>query len=97
MLITQWNEEDRDYCMLIDSHAHLDMDDFAADRDPVIKRAVQGGVARIVTIGIDLASSKKAIEIADYTYLFEDGEIVLKGGKNILKHSKIKNVYLGGR
>jgi TatD DNase family protein len=50
--------------MLIDSHAHLDMDDFDADRDAVIRRAVHGGVARIVTIGIDLASSRKAIEIA---------------------------------
>jgi len=57
--------------MLIDSHAHLDMDDFDADRDPVIKRAVQGGVARIVTIGIDLASSKKAIEIAKkYDFIY---------------------------
>jgi TatD DNase family protein len=50
--------------MLIDSHAHLDMDDFDADRDQVIKRAVQEGVARIVTIGTDLTSSRKAIEIA---------------------------------
>jgi len=50
--------------MLIDSHAHLDMEDFDADRDVVIKRALQGGVTRIVTIGIDLASSRKAIEIA---------------------------------
>jgi TatD DNase family protein len=50
--------------MLIDSHAHLEMDDFDADRDQVIKRAVQEGVARIVTIGTDLASSRKAIEIA---------------------------------
>jgi TatD DNase family protein len=51
--------------MLIDSHAHLDMEDFDADRDQVIKRARLGGVARIVTIGIDLASSRKAIEIAN--------------------------------
>jgi TatD DNase family protein len=50
--------------MLIDSHAHLDMEDFDADRDQVIKRARLGGIARIVTIGIDLASSRKAIEIA---------------------------------
>lgn len=50
--------------MLIDSHAHLDMEDFDADRDLVIRRARQGGVERIVTIGIDLNSSKKAIEIA---------------------------------
>jgi TatD DNase family protein len=50
--------------MLIDSHAHLDMEDFDADRDMVIKRAQRGGVARIVTVGVDLASSKQAIELA---------------------------------
>ena len=57
--------------MLIDSHAHLDMEDFDADLDLVIRRARLGGVARIVTIGIDLASSRKAIEIAkkyDFVY-----------------------------
>lgn len=51
--------------MLIDSHAHLDMDDFDVDRGAVVERAVRGGVACIVTVGIDLASSKKAIEIAE--------------------------------
>ena len=42
-------------------------------------------------------NAKKAIEMADRTYLLEDGHIVLKGDKNIIKHKKIKNVYLGGR
>jgi len=57
--------------MLIDSHAHLDMADFDADRDLVIERARSGGVARIVTIGIDLASSMKTIEIAqEYEYVY---------------------------
>ena len=57
--------------MLIDSHAHLDMADFDADRDLVIKKARSGGVARIVTIGIDLASSIKAIEIArEYGFVY---------------------------
>lgn len=41
-------------------------------------------------------NAKKAIEIADKTYLLENGEIVLSGGKEILKDKKIKNVYLGG-
>ncbi|MBW1786923.1 MAG: TatD family hydrolase [Deltaproteobacteria bacterium] len=50
--------------MLIDSHAHLDMKDFDKDRDDVIERAVAGCVGRIVTIGIDLASSRKALDIA---------------------------------
>lgn len=42
-------------------------------------------------------NAKKAIELADRTYLLEDGKIALEGGKAILKHKKIKNVYLGGR
>jgi TatD DNase family protein len=57
--------------MLIDSHAHLDIEDFDADRDLVIQRARSGGVARIVTIGTDFASSKKAIEIANkYDFIY---------------------------
>jgi TatD DNase family protein len=57
--------------MLIDSHAHLDMDEFDADRDLVIGRARAGGIARIITIGIDLNSSIKAIEIANkYNFIY---------------------------
>lgn len=41
-------------------------------------------------------NAKKAIEIADRTYLLENGKIVLSGGKDIIHHKKIKNVYLGG-
>ncbi len=57
--------------MLIDSHAHLDMDDFDGDRDLVINRARSGGVSRIITIGTDLASSRKGIEIAEkYDFIY---------------------------
>ncbi|MEN8614595.1 TatD family hydrolase [Dehalogenimonas sp. THU2] len=49
---------------LIDSHAHLDLPDFAPDFDAVLKRATDAGVETIITIGIDLQSSKKAIELA---------------------------------
>lgn len=41
-------------------------------------------------------NAKKAIEIADRTYVLEDGRIALEGGKDIVKHEKIKSVYLGG-
>ncbi|MBI3951174.1 MAG: TatD family hydrolase [Acidobacteria bacterium] len=37
--------------MLIDSHAHLDAPEFAADREEVIARAVEGGVDLILDIG----------------------------------------------
>ncbi|MGD9159702.1 MAG: TatD family hydrolase [Desulfobacteraceae bacterium] len=57
--------------MLIDSHAHLDMDDYKDDLESVIDRAVEGGVERIITIGIDLASSLKALELANrYDFLY---------------------------
>ncbi len=42
-------------------------------------------------------NAKKAIEIADRTYLLEDGKVVLEGDKAIIHNPKIKEVYLGGR
>jgi TatD DNase family protein len=49
---------------LIDSHAHLDMSRFDADRDEVIQRATQSGVTSVINVGIDLTSSQKTIEMA---------------------------------
>lgn len=57
--------------MLIDSHAHLDMDDYKDDLESVIDRAFTGGIERIITIGIDLVSSVKALELANrYDFLY---------------------------
>jgi TatD DNase family protein len=50
--------------MLIDSHAHLDMPHFDADRDAVIARAWEAGVAAILTLGVDAASSQRAVALA---------------------------------
>ena len=36
---------------LIDSHCHLDMDEFDADRPAVLSRAAAAGVTTMVTIG----------------------------------------------
>ncbi|MGC7846491.1 TatD family hydrolase [Desulforudis sp. 1088] len=51
--------------MLVDTHCHLDDASFAGDLDEVISRARQAGVAGLVTIGSDMASSRKAVEIAE--------------------------------
>lgn len=51
--------------MLIDSHAHLDFPEFEGQIDAVLQRAAQAGVTRIVTIGTSLASSQRAVEIAE--------------------------------
>jgi predicted metal-dependent phosphoesterase TrpH len=51
--------------MLIDTHSHLDFPDFASDLDAVLARAENAGVARIITIGTSLESSRRAIVIAE--------------------------------
>ncbi len=46
---------------LIDSHAHLEM---LEDLEGALTRAVQAGVTQIVTIGVDLSSSRAAASLA---------------------------------
>ena len=48
---------------LIDTHAHLDFPEFQ-DLDAVLERAERAGVREIISIGIDLPSSRKAVELA---------------------------------
>ncbi len=49
--------------MLIDTHAHLDFPDFV-DIPAVLDRAEKAGVREVVTIGTDLDSSRKAVDLA---------------------------------
>ena len=49
---------------LIDTHAHLDQDEFAEDRADVIHRAVQAGVETILAVGTSAKSSEAAVELA---------------------------------
>jgi len=51
--------------MFIDSHAHLDMEQFDSDRDEVIRRALSADVGQVVTVGIDVSSSLKAISLTE--------------------------------
>lgn len=50
--------------MLIDTHAHLEVVEFEADRDVVIARAVESGVRKVICPGITAASSRRAVELA---------------------------------
>jgi TatD DNase family protein len=50
---------------IIDTHAHLDADEFACDVDAVIVQAVEAGVSRIITAGTSVASSEKVIALAE--------------------------------
>ncbi|MCS6937461.1 MAG: TatD family hydrolase [Candidatus Bipolaricaulota bacterium] len=49
--------------MLVDSHAHLDSPQFDADREHVIRRALEANV-RIISIATEMQSSWKTVEIA---------------------------------
>ena len=51
--------------MLIDTHVHLDFRQFDGDRNAVLDRAWEAGVAAIVTIGIDLETSRAAVGLAE--------------------------------
>jgi TatD DNase family protein len=50
---------------MIDTHAHLDFKDFDEDREEVIWRAFDNGVKAMINIGVDLATSRKSIELAE--------------------------------
>ena len=51
--------------MLIDTHAHLDYADFAADFGDVLGRAKDAGVTRVITIGTSIESSRRAVALAE--------------------------------
>ena len=47
-----------------DTHCHLDMSQFEEDREQVLERAREAGVAFLLTLGSDLESCPKAVEMA---------------------------------
>ncbi|HEV2454100.1 MAG TPA: TatD family hydrolase [Verrucomicrobiae bacterium] len=48
-----------------DTHAHLDYPDYAQDLSEVISRAQSMGITKIISIGTNLESSRRAIELAE--------------------------------
>jgi len=51
--------------LLVDSHCHLNLPEVEADLPAVMQRAAEAGVHTIVVPGIDLASSRRAVELAE--------------------------------
>ena len=48
-----------------DTHAHLDFPEFATDLPALVERAISAGVTRIISIGCDLESSRRAVGVAE--------------------------------
>jgi len=48
-----------------DTHAHLDYPDYANDLAEVIERARAAGIQKIISIGTDLDSSRRAVQLAE--------------------------------
>jgi TatD DNase family protein len=56
---------------MIDTHAHLCSPQFGRDRESVVRRALDAGVEAIIEIGIDLESSRCAVELASkYPHIY---------------------------
>jgi TatD DNase family protein len=51
--------------VFFDTHAHLDYPDFAQDFAAVIERAQTAGIEKIISIGTDLESSRRALALAE--------------------------------
>ena len=51
--------------IFFDTHAHLDYPDYSPDLPEVIARAQTAGIAKIISIGTSLASSERAIRLAE--------------------------------
>ncbi|MBW6486080.1 MAG: TatD family hydrolase [Syntrophobacterales bacterium] len=49
--------------MMIDSHAHLEMDEFNEDRDNVVERARAAGLVAVIVVGTSVPDSAKAVEM----------------------------------
>src|SRR5262245_8544503 len=56
-----------------DTHAHLDYPDFDADLPQIIERAQAAGISRLISIGTDFQSSRRAVGLAER---FENGVAV---------------------
>ncbi|MBI4551813.1 MAG: TatD family hydrolase [Candidatus Latescibacteria bacterium] len=50
--------------MFTDTHVHLSLPEFDADREAVIRRAFDAGVTRLIIIGIDVETSRAAVALA---------------------------------
>lgn len=86
--------------MLVDTHCHLNLADKFPNPSQTIKEAQDAGVTRIIIVGVDVASSHRALEIADAhegvfsivgvhpNYAVDYKPVQIKEVEEMLKHPK---------
>jgi branched-chain amino acid transport system ATP-binding protein len=86
---------------LMQDPALLLLDEPSAGLSPLMMKEVFEKIKEIRDEGTAILiveqNAKAAIELANRTYVLEDGKIALEGGKDITKNKMIKKIYLGGR
>ena len=53
------------FLSIVDTHCHLDLRQFDADREAVIQRAADAGVTRLINPAIDVDSCRRVLALAD--------------------------------
>lgn len=56
--------------MIIDTHAHLNIDEFSAEIEAVLNRALAADVQKIVVIGMNKQANQRGIELTSYKALY---------------------------
>jgi len=51
--------------MYIDTHCHLDFENYDEDRESVVQRSIKNKIEAIISIGTDVETSAKSIELAE--------------------------------
>ena len=76
------------------------LDEPSLGLSPKTTKEVFGRIKEINLSGVAVIiveqNAKLAVEIAKRSYVLEDGQVVLTGGKEILKDDRIRNIYFGG-
>lgn len=56
---------------LVDTHCHIEMDEFSEDREDVIQRAREAGIEAIITVGSDLEGNIGSLELSKrYDFIY---------------------------
>ncbi len=69
---------------LIDSHAHIDDQRFASDREQVIQRALEAGIKQLINVGSNLETSKQSVALAEkYPFIYAAAGVHPHDAKNL--------------